>query len=247
MSRPVPPRRSRPLLVGAALAVVLAAGPGCGRGGAPAPRGARSPSPAELARDLGWVVQGYRPTRLVAAAQASAEGARQHHVPRELPALDFPTLRRVMLGPDQVPLVADDVRAREGQRVRIEGRALPLDELTAARSFVLHDLPFVRCVHVATPATNRHILVRLAEGVTFDFTDAPLMVEGVLRVGRFATFAEGDVALYALDDAHVEVLPVSDDEMVIGLEHDPAVHDGEVRIPSRQGIHRRYDPGVHQH
>lgn len=219
-----------------------AAGTGDGDGGAPRPT-----TPLAVARDLGWALQGYTPTWLTARDQAADAAARRHAVSRDLPAVEFGALRRVVLGPDGAAVVAEDIRALEGRRVRIEGRALPLDELADAPRFVLHDAPFVRCVHVATPATNRQVLVELAEGVTFDFTDAPLMVEGVLRVGRFETFAEGDVALYALEDARVEVLPLRREDMVIGTEHGAAAHDGEVHIPARRGAIRMYDPGGQGH
>lgn len=255
MNGPLPTRR---LVAVALCAALLAAGPvGCDRDGPAAPTGARSgdrvgdvrtqrtPTPTALLRDAHWVFEGYTP-RWIAAKKAREKEAHRYTVPRDLPAVDFASLRRVMLS-DGEPVVPENIRALEGKRVRLRGWALPLRELAGARSFVLHDLPFVRCVHVATPATNRQVLVELAEGATFDFTDAPLMVEGVLELGRFETFEAGDIALYALRDARVEALPLTKKDMVIGFEHDEAAHEGEVRIPARKGALRHYDPGDHGH
>ena len=88
---------------------------------------------------------------------------------------------------------------------------------------MLHDEPFVRCVHVHKPAPNRHVFVRMAEGARFDFTDAPLWVEGVLRLGRFETFEAGKVAIYALDEARYEALPP--ERMDLPVFVPPHTHD----------------------
>ena len=95
----------------------------------------------------------------------------------------------------------------KGQRVRVRGYALPLVETRDAVRFVLQRIPYVGGTLEVFPPPNGQILVILRADHDFDFTDAPLVVEGNLHLGVFPSFADDEPALFALEDALVEELP----------------------------------------
>lgn len=185
-------RGGRAALLAAGLTLFVV-GPGCA-----GQEGGRTP---------GTTPDGYTSTAWAASVQALHAGLTTYRVSPALPELRFSELAAAMLTDEGAVRVSERVRAAGGTRVRLRGFALPLGEWARADRFVLHDEPFVRCVHVHLPAANRNVLVRLEEGVRFDFTDAPLWVEGTLRIGRFETFREGQISLFALEGARFEVLP----------------------------------------
>lgn len=197
----------------------LLVAPSCGSQGDPADGTGESrrvgwPPPA--LRDLRYVLEGFVPTRL-----AGCEDEPAPVVDPSLPVLDFDKLARVVEDGRE----AWSLHRLLGKRVRAKGYARPLYELQDASSFVLQEAPLVSCLDPNPPPANRAFVVRLAEGQTFDYTDAPLWVEGTLRIGRFEASGEGDQALFALDGARYEELPA--ESMVLPVRvAPPAYEDG---------------------
>lgn len=208
--------------------VVLASG--CADSAPPVGSGASGP--LAPIRQVGYLLEGFGDTERLGVAQRAEEEASRYVVPKELPEVSIRELAAVMIGDDGQPLVPPALRLLDGQRVRLKGYALPLGELADADAFVLQEEPFIRCVHFLRPSTNRQVLVRLAAGTSFDFTDAPVWVEGVLRSGRYDTFADGDVAVWALDGGRFEVLPPERMDLPIHVPHD---HGHEVHLRPAPG------------
>jgi hypothetical protein len=219
---------------------------GGSRAGSEAPTGLQRVV-ARALRDARFALQGYERTEGAAARQE--EQRRAHEVSQELPELDFHDLQFGMLGHGERPVVSRKIASLEGARVRIRGYALTIEELAAAGTFVLHAHEYVDCLNELRPSVNAQVRVDLARGLRFDFTDSPLWVEGTLALGRFPTFADTEVALYALHDARYQELSPDDMLLPVLVPHPTGIpeqrREGELPHIHHHGHH--HGPHGHTH
>ena len=155
-------------------------------------------------RDPGYLFEGYAHTSLAVTEDPNVA----YEVARSLPEVTFDQLSAAMLGDGEEPVVSSEVRGFEGRRIRTKGFVLGNAASIDQSGFVLHGKTFDDGLDVRRPWPNQQLLVRLAEDAPpFAFTDAPVWVEGVLRLGRYQTSQDGDLTVYLLEDARVQVLP----------------------------------------
>jgi hypothetical protein len=166
--------------------------------------------PAESEANAPPPLPGFEYTAEVGLRQRHRSAREAYTVAASLPSVDFATLRGAMLGAEDAVIVDPHLGSFANRRVRIHGYALPLRETRDAVRFVLQEIPYTGAGEDLFPPPNGQILVLLDPAQSFDYTDAPLWVEGYLRFGLFPTFADDAVALFALESARVQVLPAPD-------------------------------------
>jgi hypothetical protein len=71
----------------------------------------------------------------------------------------------------------------DGQRIRLGGYPVPLENDAQGRSTLFFLVPYPgACIHVPPPPPNQIVLVRYAKGISLDDIYAPLWVEGPLKI-----------------------------------------------------------------
>lgn len=119
----------------------------------------------------------------------------------------FDDLKKTTLNYDPPPIFQDDLKALDGQHVRMRGFMTPFDSLTDMRQFMLFPSA-TGCFFCAPPSPLEVVFVRqLAKDEAQPYIYEPIEIEGTLRLWRDKSEeAAHTMFLYVIDDATVKKL-----------------------------------------
>lgn len=121
--------------------------------------------------------------------------------------ITFDDLKKTVLNYDPPPIFQDDLKALDGQKVRMRGFMTPFDSLTDMRQFMLFPNA-TGCFFCAPPSPLEVVFIRqIKKDEAQPYIYEPIEIEGTLRLWRDQSEeAAHTMFLYVVDDATVKKL-----------------------------------------
>lgn len=117
-------------------------------------------------------------------------------------AIDFDTLKTTTLNRQPPPVYQAEVKSLDGKTIKIVGFMGPYDDFENLKNFMLFNKP-VGCNFCQPPSVKEVVMVRQKVDKA-KFIDAPIIVEGTLRLWKEKSEDEGhkNGFLYVMEEAH---------------------------------------------
>lgn len=126
------------------------------------------------------------------------------------------SLADVYYDTEGVPVTSDEIKALDGQEIRLAGYMVPFNDLENLKEFML--MPSSNgCNFCEVPAMEEMVYVRQAGKKKYKFIGDPLVITGKLWVQGAGTPAKNSTYsqfLYALTDVKVESMKAADRELL---------------------------------
>ncbi|MFT5122711.1 MAG: hypothetical protein ACI9TH_003986 [Kiritimatiellia bacterium] len=118
-------------------------------------------------------------------------------------AVDFDVLKTTVLNRKPPPVYTTQIQNLDGKKIKIVGFMGPYDDFENLKNFMLFNKP-VGCNFCQPPSVKEVVMVRQKVD-TAKFIDAPILVEGTLRLWSEGSKDEGheNGFLYVMEDALV--------------------------------------------